>query len=362
MRDDFTKPTRDNLAKRVAWRCSFPGCERITIGPGHKNSSHVINLGEAAHITAASKLGPRFDSNMTKEKRKSIDNGIWMCRQHAKIIDADFTKYSASTLMQWKVKAEEETYLLLREPNKRQINIPTTLVSIGRDIVFEGFWKSVVNETWVFEITRFLLGDENSLRTYTPSTFQKNHNYVVVETQGDGRVIKENLIWKLVKGAYEITVKVGDKPNAITPYHLTDISREFKIENGDFKLVRGEECAKQIIANILSTHFGDLWFNSDFGSFFSTYYWRFKNDKELLEKLLKLEITRLVSIPEYDSTLNTESPALNFIKRVIDVEILNDKLKDDHIMIRLKLEWGDGKQWEDNIAIYINPEKDVLNK
>lgn len=54
MRDNFTLKTKETLAKRVAWRCSFPGCGRITVGAGHKDNNHVINLGEACHIYAAS--------------------------------------------------------------------------------------------------------------------------------------------------------------------------------------------------------------------------------------------------------------------------------------------------------------------
>ena len=100
MRDEFTRKTKETLAKRVAWRCSFPGCERITIGPGHKNSVDIINMGEAAHINAASILGPRYDERMSTVQRSSIENGIWMCRQHAKMIDSDAINYSAETLKQ----------------------------------------------------------------------------------------------------------------------------------------------------------------------------------------------------------------------------------------------------------------------
>lgn len=34
-------------------------------------------------------------------KRSSIDNGIWMCRTHAKLIDSDEATYTVEQLHQW---------------------------------------------------------------------------------------------------------------------------------------------------------------------------------------------------------------------------------------------------------------------
>ena len=66
MRDDFRKTTINLLANRVGWKCSNPGCRRTTRGAGTEPTD-VINIGVAAHITAAAKGGPRYDSNMTTQ-------------------------------------------------------------------------------------------------------------------------------------------------------------------------------------------------------------------------------------------------------------------------------------------------------
>lgn len=63
-------------------------CRRTTIGP-KLSGEGTINLGEAAHIKAASPGGKRYDPNMTPEERASYENGIWMCRTHAALIDRD---------------------------------------------------------------------------------------------------------------------------------------------------------------------------------------------------------------------------------------------------------------------------------
>lgn len=356
MRDNFSEKTKKILACRVAWRCSFPGCYRITIGPGNKSSDDVINLGEAAHITAASKKGPRYDEKLTSEERKSMDNGIWMCRHHAKLIDSDFENYSTSTIRQWKKIAEENTYYSLKEFTRDLNELPRTLVAIGKQIVFEGIWKSVQENTWVFDVYSFVIGNEKALIDFNNQNIER---YVVVESQGDGRQIIGNVNWELKNNQYEISIKVGQKSKSTTPYHLKDISAKFEIQDGDLKIVEGEECAKQQIMITLSSDFGDFWYAPDFGSFFSTYYWIFKSRKDLLNRLVKLELTRLFSIARFDDALQKEKPPLEFIKRIVDVDVKIDQNKDNKVPVNIVLEWGDGNRWKDEIWIYLTPEKEL---
>jgi len=359
MRDEFSNKTKETMAKRVAWRCSFPGCGRLTIGPGHKNSHDVVNLGEAAHINAASPKGPRFDESMTSEERSSIVNGIWMCRHHARMIDSDFLNYSSSTLRQWKAIAEEETYRLLKELEKEDNRIPTTLISIGKEIIFEGIWKAVKGENWIFEVYRFVLGGESDLLEYNRSNVSDYDSYIVIETQGDGRVIKENINWEIVNERYQISLKVADKAPRRTPYGMIDLSAKLEFENGDLKILKGEDVAKQSIMIALSTDFGDMWFSPSYGSFFSAYYWAFRDNLPLLNRLIKLEITRLISIPHRDSFDKSKRPPLDFINRVVNVEISDLEIKNFQIPIKIRLEWGDGKLWEDEIKIYIKEKEEI---
>lgn len=102
-RDDFSQPTKEALAKRVALRCSK--CRVATTGP-HTSNAQVVNLGVACHICAASPGGPRFDVAMTPQQRTSIDNAIWLCQSCAKLVDSDPIKYTVSVLTTWKLDAE----------------------------------------------------------------------------------------------------------------------------------------------------------------------------------------------------------------------------------------------------------------
>ena len=67
----------------------------------------VVNIGVAAHITAASADGPRFDPSLTPDERRSVENGIWLCQSCAKLVDNDPIRYGADVLRQWKVLAEK---------------------------------------------------------------------------------------------------------------------------------------------------------------------------------------------------------------------------------------------------------------
>lgn len=105
MRDDFSTPTKGLLAKRVGYVCSNPECRRRTSGP-QASPAGVVNIGVAAHITAASPGGPRFDDTLTPEQRTDSSNGIWLCQTCAKLIDNDTGRFDRTVLEGWKRAAE----------------------------------------------------------------------------------------------------------------------------------------------------------------------------------------------------------------------------------------------------------------
>ena len=72
--------------------------------------SGVSQIGVAAHITAASVGGPRYDSTLTREERSSEKNGIWLCQTHAKMIDDNPSRYSIDHIKRWKIQHEERIF------------------------------------------------------------------------------------------------------------------------------------------------------------------------------------------------------------------------------------------------------------
>lgn len=113
--DDFTASTKRQIASRSAYMCAYPDCFATTSGPAD-DRGRSVNIGEAAHITAAEPGGARYDISLTPEQRKDADNGIWMCRTHAALIDRDEKRFPVEKVMDWKWASEEKARKLLGRP------------------------------------------------------------------------------------------------------------------------------------------------------------------------------------------------------------------------------------------------------
>ena len=151
-RDEFSPKTKEILAKRVGTLCSNPRCSVPTYGP-NVDPGKSTNKGVAAHITAASPGGPRYDPNMTEEERSSVDNGIWLCENCAKLIDTDVNRYTIDFIRDWKFKAEDRAQKALENPRivnfgpdfadtilfiTRQLEVP----ALDRSGLGPGQWKT----------------------------------------------------------------------------------------------------------------------------------------------------------------------------------------------------------------------------
>jgi hypothetical protein len=107
MGDDFSDQVKKSLADRVGHLCSNPQCRASTSGP-QDDPTKAVNLGVAAHITAASAGGPRYDPDLPSEDRSASSNGIWLCQNCGKLIDNDVARFSVEVLKKWKADAEAE--------------------------------------------------------------------------------------------------------------------------------------------------------------------------------------------------------------------------------------------------------------
>lgn len=136
-KDDFKQATKDLLAKRVSYKCSNPTCRRPTVGPSSE-SQKTINIGVAAHITAASEGGPRFDADLDSLSRTSSENGIWLCQSCSTLIDSDKAKFTTEVLKSWKEIAE---HLAASENQSLSLNRRNELMQID---FLSDKW-----ETWV---------------------------------------------------------------------------------------------------------------------------------------------------------------------------------------------------------------------
>ena len=112
-RDDFPEKVRRTAALRTGHRCSI--CRAHTSGPQSREDG-VLNVGEAAHISAASPGGPRFDPALSSEQRTGVSNAIWLCRNCAKLIDNDVARFPRELLTILKKRAEADAFTELGKP------------------------------------------------------------------------------------------------------------------------------------------------------------------------------------------------------------------------------------------------------
>lgn len=112
------------LAARVNYRCSNPNCNAQTGGP-QVEPAKALNLGVAAHITAAAPGGPRYDTTLTPEERADIVNAVWLCQTCAKLADNDPARFDAAALRDWKTNAELQAFDLVgKTVPKRDVTAP----------------------------------------------------------------------------------------------------------------------------------------------------------------------------------------------------------------------------------------------
>lgn len=159
MRDGFSEDDKQKLAGRAGHICSNPGCKQPTSGPS-EDIKAVTNVGVAAHITAASEGGPRYNPSLTREQRSDIENGIWLCQVCAKAVDDDPTTYTVEVLGDWKKKAEELAKKAIAERRQSQPMPPINLLVLVHKAYFLGnpvnpvqyFFIKVVNNSPGFDV------------------------------------------------------------------------------------------------------------------------------------------------------------------------------------------------------------------
>jgi hypothetical protein len=191
MRDDFSTTTKDLLAKRVGFRCSNPECQKPTSGP-QDDPTKAVNIGVAAHISAASPGGPRYEATLTSEQRCDSSNGIWLCQTCAKLIDNDPVRYDLAVLEGWKRAAERAAVVALvrgwpAPPSPTQAPLakierlmPALLEEMREDLLGNPVTREfvILKKGWVYNS-----GDEHYLAYYLdqhedlPGKLQVLENY-----------------------------------------------------------------------------------------------------------------------------------------------------------------------------------------
>ncbi|RDS85925.1 hypothetical protein DWU99_01205 [Dyella psychrodurans] len=99
------------LAARTGHTCAYLECGKITSIRSLDDDTKAISIGVGAHEVAAGKKGPRPQSehpDITEEQiRCARTNGIWLCADHAIIVDRNPRFHDRAKLQEWQRLAEE---------------------------------------------------------------------------------------------------------------------------------------------------------------------------------------------------------------------------------------------------------------
>jgi hypothetical protein len=126
-RDDFPEAIKRTVSARTGNRCSKPDCRALTSGP-QVDESKALNVGVAAHISAAAPGGARYDPSLSAQERSDISNAIWLCQTHAKLVDNDPERFPREIILDWKQSAEHKALAEIGRTVERQPNGEPNLV------------------------------------------------------------------------------------------------------------------------------------------------------------------------------------------------------------------------------------------
>jgi len=357
--NEFSNKVRLKLAQRVAYHCSFPKCNKLTVGPVISNNDDVNIVGRACHIEAASNGGPRFNPELTSEERRSIDNGIWCCNSHADIIDNDLNTFSVSTLREWKKIAKTNTYREI-DTSFTRINNPTTLVQVSDNVIFEGVWYNlnIENSYISFLIKNFTYGNLDELKKFISNytNLRIAQKYVVIESSGYGRQLKNKPEIETFDEEIVISFTIIERTEYVNPEHIMDAHLVFTDEgtdidtNTDDGWIKGKDATIQTIQLLLGSNRGQWALDESFGSYLYKYYKDHHKNHELLGRLIKLEISRMSSIPEdadfEKSKMSIPIPTINWVENVIIIGHSRNLLEID-----LKLYFTDSVYFQRRISV-----------
>jgi len=120
------------LIAKAAGRCAFRGCGKMLVTTSLEGADPVFS-GEACHIIAQSRQGPRGNLIVTEGQRDHHTNLVLMCQEHHLLIDRRPEVYSVGVLRTLKEQHEKNVSAL----DSRALPAPKMQDEILRSTCFE---------------------------------------------------------------------------------------------------------------------------------------------------------------------------------------------------------------------------------
>jgi hypothetical protein len=357
-RDDFSPKVKRAVASRAGWLCSLRGCGKHTIGPSEEGDDKVASIGEAAHICAASPGGRRYDALMTPDERSGINNAIWLCSDHAKLIDRDEVTYTAEWLHTSKHEHEAARGRAILTGSGVDL---AGLLAIGPDVVCTGELAEISATSWTLRLRHFLIGDVHTLSAFIDSFGLSafGDRYVLSNELGDGRVLIVAPTLTKQGDGYCLRCSVApgapriDAQTIGTGLALGLETNDWAVDGkGGIAVVSGVDYLPQRLREVLSMQRGESPFWPTFGARLFEYFEAYRGSP-WLDLLFKLDVVRLAAIPYTDGVTGETRTPLPCVTRVRNVEILADATTNNRLPIRLDLDVQGIGAWTQQAAVYM---------
>lgn len=348
---NITLNTTKKLYALSGNRCANPDCHRELFKNG-------VQLGEIAHIKAASPNGPRYDASMTDDERRDYANLILLCGDCNKIIDGNPQKYPVELLYDWK-RNHESFYQegfdnKLNEYLTRLGKCQERNVGVEDDFFFD--IKLTIGDR--YELCKKHVLSEYILKQIEQCEWKNFRNLFVKGVAGIGKSTE-------MKYAYNCLIKVFSEKNnhqkyQFSPYPIyyelknfqDDLTFETDVENtivfldgfdelsekNALTVQKKIESLKSILPNVRFVISGrEASFHDDFISgnhnevlkLFYDINLNDENDRKLYYRYLNTPLSSLVFIPLYKQrALQDEYKDVKNYKQFIE-SIIEENLRDD---------------------------------
>ena len=228
-RDDFKEATKRLIAERCGYVCAYPNCLAPTYGPA-VDQARSVNIGVAAHISAAAEGGPRYDPSLTPDGRSGEENGIWLCSTHAALIDRDVDRFPTHELHNWKSEIENRAMKMLGQPRGCAVCKLATVSPVAR----VGAQQSVlINGVTMPYVSIFDVDGKHERLTWFVSAFVLQ--FSIQKNQNRTNVIVDHLVATVheTQPIQQYRPLMGVYPSEVSLYYVEidsnngKISREF---------------------------------------------------------------------------------------------------------------------------------------
>ena len=370
-RDNFNRETREIVAARACWRCSFPDCTTGSlIGPSDESSEGVSRIGIVAHIAGAAP-GPgsrRYDPSMSDETRRSASNAIFLCATHATMIDRDEVSFPVERLHAMK-RVHEAKCLREFQAGSHQ-DVGAGLLAIGPDVICTGDLAEVDATRWTLRLRHFISGDLHKLVLYIDgfASAKPGDRYVLSNELGDGRSLNGapslareasglKLVCPVAAGAARCDAQRLGGDYALHP----ETGDLYLNENGGIARVSGVAYLPQKVSSLLSMQRNESPFHPDAGMRFFEFFEAYKGSP-WLPQLMQLDVIRQASIQYVDAVLGRSYTPLQCVTRVRGVELLSDTPEDNRLPVRLDFDVQGVGRWQHETRVYIPTKEDMAKR